>query len=126
MARNPYSEPAQNNLAMLLAAHTDQASLDRAKTLVAAFPATKNPRLIDTYGWVLTARGEYAPAIASLSALLEKSPAEPSVRYHLAVAQIRSGQAAAGRANLEKALGATAAFEDAPAAKALLASLPSS
>lgn len=123
LAKNPKSEVAANNLAMLLAEQTDRASLDRAKMLVQPFVNSKNPRFADTYGWVLAANGDYAKAIAVLSWLVEQQPSVPTYRYHLGYAQIKSGQIEAGRANLEQALRAGDQFDGGSAAKSLLASV---
>ena len=44
---------AANNLAMLLVTYrTDKPSLDRARALAERFASSRNPTLIDTWGWV--------------------------------------------------------------------------
>ena len=123
LAKHPANEPAANNLAMLLTELADPRSLDRARTLTAAFEKSSNPRYVDTYGWVLTVRGEYPAAIATLSKLVEAEPNVPAFRYHLALAQIKSGQVADGRTNLELALKGGDQFEGGAEARALLATI---
>ena len=108
---------------MLLTELADPRSLDRARTLTAAFEKSSNPRYVDTYGWVLTVRGEYPAAIATLSKLVEAEPNVPAFRYHLALAQIKSGQVADGRTNLELALKGGDQFEGGAEARALLATI---
>ena len=126
LARNPKADAAANNLAMLLAERNDPASLERAKTLSQRFATSANPRYVDTYGWVLIARHEYPQALVALAPLVDKQPAVPAFRYHLALAQIKSGDVAAGRANLQQALKNGDQFEGGAAARALLDSLPKS
>ncbi len=120
LAKNPRYDAAANNLAMLLTESADPRSLDRAKALTASFEKSTNPRYVDTYGWVLTVRGEYPAAIATLSKLVEAQPAVPAFRYHLALAQIKGGQVADGRSNLELALKGGDQFEGGAEARALL------
>jgi len=124
LAKNPKADAAANNLAMLLADHNDAASLERAKTLVQRFAMSTNPRYVDTYGWVLIARREYPQALVALAPLVDKQPAVPAFRYHLALAQIKSGDIATGRTNLQQALKGGDQFEGGAAARALLDSLP--
>lgn len=124
LARNPANEVAANNLAMLLSSRTDAASLDRAKALSTPLKSSSNPRFVDTYGWVLIARKEYPQAIAVLGPLVDKAPDVPTFRYHLALAQVRSGDVAGGRTNLQRALKGGNQFEGGVDAKALLDGLP--
>lgn len=123
LAKNPGYQAAANNLAMLLVSRGDAQSLDKAKALTVPFAQSPNPRFVDTYGWVLTVRGEYAAAISALSKIVDSEPNAASVRYHLAVAQIRGGQVAAGRDNLERALKGGDQFEGGAEARALLQSI---
>ena len=120
---NPRNEAAANNLAMMLVDRADKVSLDRAKALSEPFAKANNLRFVDTYGWVLIARGEYAKAISVLQPIVDKVPNAAVVRYHLAMAQVKTGDVAGGRANLEAALKSGDGFEGAAAAKTLLASL---
>lgn len=126
LARRSTNEAAANNLAMLLADSSDPKSLERAKALAAPFEKSNNPRFVDTYGWVLTRRGEYPAAIAVLSKLVDAQPNVPPFRYHLALAQIKGGQIADGRANLELALKNGDQFEGGAEARALLDTLKKS
>ena len=123
LAAKPGYEAAANNLAMLLASRADQPSLDRAKALSTPFATSANPRYVDTYAWVLTARGEYAEAVSALSKIVAQHPAEPSFRYHLALAQIKSGQTDAGRSNLAQVVKSGARFEGEADARALFETL---
>ena len=124
LARDPRNDVAANNLAMLLVSHKkDDASLDRASRLTARFAESSNPAFLDTYGWVLYARGEYAAAVPPLQAAVGKSPQAHVLRYHLGMAQLKSGQLDAARANLEAALKSNQNFTGADEARSALASL---
>jgi len=105
LIRNPQSDVVANNLAMLLVTHkTDQASLDRAKMLVARFAASANVNYLDTYGWVMYKHGDAATAVKALREALAKVPQSPVSLYHLGMAQVLAGQDGAARDNLQKSL----------------------
>ena len=62
-------EAAENNLAMLLVTYRkDQKSLDRARELTEQFANSPNAALLDTHGWVLYRRGQYAEALTAAGA----------------------------------------------------------
>jgi Flp pilus assembly protein TadD len=60
--------------------------------------------LLDTYGWVLVRRGQYAEALPALERAVQLAPNSPALRYHLGMAQMNSGQAERARENLRLAL----------------------
>ena len=118
------SGAAANNLAMLLVTyHSDKPSLDRARSLSERFASSRNPALIDTWGWVLYKRGEYADAVTTLQKAVDKAPQAPVLLYHLAMAQLKSGARDSARANLDQALKSGAAFTGSDEAKKTLADL---
>lgn len=122
--RVPRSELAANNLAMLLVTYrTDAASLDRARDLTAAFVNSDNPALLDTHAWVRVQRGEYAAALPLLERAVRQAPESRVIRYHLATAQLKSGQRAQATENLERALATPGEFAGAASARAMLAEL---
>jgi Tfp pilus assembly protein PilF len=105
LQRNPRSELAANNLAMLLVSNrSDAASLERAGRLAARFAQSTNPDFLDTYGWVLYKRGEAAAAVVALRGVVAKAPDSPMGLYHLGMAQARAGQTDGARDNLTHAL----------------------
>lgn len=121
LVRNPQSDIATNNLAMLLATYKkDAVSLDRAKTLSARFAESANPSFLDTYGWVLYKRGETAASVAALQRVVAKLPDEPIARYHLGMAQSQLGSNAEARDNLTRAVNSGAKFAGLDEAKAML------
>ncbi|HLZ99650.1 MAG TPA: tetratricopeptide repeat protein [Steroidobacteraceae bacterium] len=127
--RNPGSDVAANNLAMLLVTYgKDAASLDRAKSLSARFADSSNPSFLDTYGWVLFKHGEAAASVPVLQRVASKSPDAPVVLYHLGMAQSQSGSTAQALDNLTRAVKSGAKFSGLDEAKATLdklAKLPS-
>jgi Tfp pilus assembly protein PilF len=119
-------EPAENNLAMLLVTYRkDQKSLDRARQLTEQFANSPNAALLDTHGWVLYRRGQYAEALSVLERASQIAPQALVVRFHLGMVQLKSGQDTQARENLQTALQSKAVFAGADEARAALASIPS-
>jgi tetratricopeptide (TPR) repeat protein len=129
MRRNPHSDVAANNLAMLLVTYKkDAASLERAKSLSARFADSSNPSYLDTYGWVLFKRGEAAASVPIFERVVSKVPNAPVALYHLGMAQSLSGSNAQAVDNLSRAVNSGAKFSGLDEAKATLeklAKLPS-
>jgi predicted Zn-dependent protease len=121
---SPQELRAASNLALLLVDHRrDQASLDRAQNLTAQFSTSNDPALLDALGWVQFKRGETTQALVSLERAESAAPGSAPTRYHLAMAQLRAGDATKARANLEAALAASSSFRGAADARVTLASL---
>jgi tetratricopeptide (TPR) repeat protein len=119
--RNPQSEIAVNNLAMLLVTYQkDATSLDRAKSLSARFADSSNPSYLDTYGWVLFKHGEAAASVPVLERVVSKAPNAPVALYHLGMAQSQSGSTAEAFNNLTKAVNSGQKFSGLDEAKATL------
>lgn len=79
---------AANNLAMLLVTYkSDQASLDRARSLTARFDLSNNASFLDTMGWVHFKRQEYRDAVAVLERAADRSPDSKVIRHHLDLAR---------------------------------------
>ena len=115
---------ALNNLAMLLVSYrTDQASLDRAQQLTARLAHVGEPAILNTRGWVKFKRGEYQESLPLLQEAVDKSPESPLMRYHLGMAQLRTGNRAAARQNLEAAVASGRSFHGVSEAQAALAEI---
>ncbi|HKE43991.1 MAG TPA: tetratricopeptide repeat protein [Steroidobacteraceae bacterium] len=124
LAHNSASDFAANNLAMLLVTYRkDQASLDRARDLVNRFSQSANPSYLDTHGWVKYKRGEVTAALPVLEAVVTQEPESAVMRYHLAMAQYRSGQVEQARDNLERALASGNRFAGSDEAQSTLAQI---
>jgi tetratricopeptide (TPR) repeat protein len=119
----PGFDVASNNLAMLLASRGDSASLDRALELTREFGNSTDPTRIDTLGWVRLKRGDTDGALRLLAKALDMAPDNATVRYHLALAQLKAGQTDSARDNLQRALKDSGNFEGSGDARTVLASL---
>ena len=121
---HPQSAQISNNLAMLLVTYKqDRASLDRARDLTAPFATATDGDLLDTFGWVRFKRAEFTQAVPVLERAVEHAPDSHEIRYHLGMAELRSGQSQRARDNLEAALAGGAKFPGVEEAKTVLASL---
>ena len=124
LARDPRNDVAANNLAMLLVTHrTDAKSLARAGELSSRFEKSTNPALLDTYGWVLYKRGQYAAAVPPLEKAAKQAATAQELRYHLGMAQLKTGKRDEARANLEAATVGSPRYQGVEDARAALAGL---
>jgi tetratricopeptide (TPR) repeat protein len=115
---------AANNLAMLLVTYkTDKASLDRARTLTVGLATSDNASFLDTVGWVRFKRREYKDAVVVLERAADRSPDSKIIRYHLGMAELKTGERDHARTNLESALSGAADFVGSAEARSALASL---
>jgi len=121
---SPRESRAASNLALLLVDHrNDRSSLDRARDLTASFGTSNDPVLLDAYGWVQFKRGESSQALVTLERARTIAPGSAPMLYHLAMAQLRSGETAKARGNLQAALAASNNFRGVADARVALASL---
>jgi tetratricopeptide (TPR) repeat protein len=119
--RNPQSDVAANNLAMLLVTYKkDSTSLDRAKSLALRFADSTNPSYLDTYGWVLFKNGQAAASVPILERVASKVPDAPVVLYHLGMAQSEAGDSAQAVSNLKRAVNSGSKFSGLDEAKLTL------
>ncbi len=124
LAKDPNSFFAANNLALMLVKYkTDAISLSRAQKLADQLAASSLPYLIDTRGWVKFKAGDFHGAESLLQQAVDKSPDAPEFRYHLAMAQLRSGETQGAQQNLETALGQARPFDGINDARMTLARL---
>jgi len=123
LRREPGSELASNNLAMLLLTHksADPAALERALALARRLESSTQPEFLDTLGWVHYARGEYAPAVEILQRAVAAAPEAAVFRAHLGLAQFRAGQRNEAKENLQRALATSGNYPEAAEARAVLA-----
>jgi len=123
---NPNSLVAVNNLAMLLASYRDdKASLDRAQRLVQQLGTSTEPSMLNTRGWVAYRAGDYSQALPLLQEAAKGLPGSALLRYRLGMAQLKTGDSAGARANLEVAL-KTGDFLGADQARTVLQQIKSS
>jgi tetratricopeptide (TPR) repeat protein len=107
VSMNPNLVSALNNLACLYA--------DRLNDLGKAYDLARkardlqqnDPAVADTFGWILSKRGEYQQALAILQESAAKRPDSPEIQFHLGMTAYMMGQTDLARIALQKA--ATAA-----------------
>jgi tetratricopeptide (TPR) repeat protein len=122
--QRPRLEVAANNLAMLLITYRkDRPSLDRARALTESFAKSDNGALLDTHGWVTYKLGQFNEALPVLERAASRAPNSKVIRYHLAMAQLKTGQRDQARDNLQHAVEGSASFSGVDEAKTVLASL---
>ena len=122
--RNPQTDFAANNLAMLLVNNrSDSASLDRAKAVSSRFAQSNNLSFLDTYGWVLYKHGEANASVPVLEQVVAKAPSAAEARYHLGMALAKAGNDVEARDNLTRAVDSGAKFSGLEEARAALQKL---
>ncbi len=94
---------AANNLAWIIA-EQEAGDLGRALQLsmIAKQASPDNIQIIDTLGWVHFKRKAYSLAISQFQLALEKSPGDPTVLYHLALAYDANKQRKLAQKTLEQ------------------------
>jgi pentatricopeptide repeat protein len=101
----PNTPIAINNLASLLLDYrTDKDSLDRAYSLTEGLKNSNVPQVQDTVGWAQYQRGDFKTAVATLEDAQAKMPNLGSIRYHLGMSYIATGQAEKASEQLKAAL----------------------
>ena len=123
LAINGNNALALNNLAVIYSERLDQVdkALDLAKRARTNFP--NNPNLADTLGWVMYRKGDYRNALPLLQEGASKLTENPEVQYHMAMAQYMTGDEAAAKTGLQKAVQLPSAFPQKDEAQQRLAVL---
>ncbi|MDF2233860.1 tetratricopeptide repeat protein [Albimonas sp. CAU 1670] len=102
----PNSSVIANNFASLLADHRadDPEQVERAFNIAKRFRDSRQPHLMDTYGWLLHLTGSSADALPIVRAAAEGLPTNPLVQYHLGVVLAANGQLAQAREQVKRAI----------------------
>ena len=121
IATQPDNAIALNNLAWLLY----EAGSDEAGALArrAVKLAPESAPVLDTYGVILLANGEYAEALKMLAKASELATDNAEIRYHLARAQAANSDVAGARENLRTVITTAADDKLRTDAESLLVSL---
>ncbi len=119
--RDASNAVALNNAAWLAHEAGVPRALDYASRARALQP--DNPAILDTHGWLLTEAGRADEGLPDLERAVELAPDALEIRYHLAVAQARTGRADAARSTLTELLAESAGQPHEQAARDLLESL---
>ena len=100
----PNNTLALNNYAYFLSLRNER--LDEAETFVkrALKVEPENPSYLDTYGWILYQKKNYAEAIVQLKLALKEAPKNPEILEHLGDALYKSGDIAGAQIQWKKAL----------------------
>jgi Flp pilus assembly protein TadD len=118
---NPRDDVAANNLAMLLTAKADPASLDRARQLAERFESSNQPAFLDTIGWVHYLRGDYDKALPPLQKAVDLAPKAPELQFHLGMALYKTGKVGQAKQHLKQALEAKVEFPGLDEARKIMA-----
>ena len=106
---------ALNNLAWLYYETGDARAEATARRAFDLAPG--NPAIADTYGWILTEKGQVAEGLKTLTQAAAIAPDNPDIQYHHAAALARSGQTQRALGLLDKVLAANASFASRAAAE---------
>jgi putative PEP-CTERM system TPR-repeat lipoprotein len=119
----PDNAIALNNLAWLYYEKDDNRA--EATAAKAYELASDNPDIVDTYGWISLENGKTEEALALLREAVSKSskPGNAEIRYHLAVALARTGEAEEAKSILEELLGSEESFASRADAASMLKNL---
>jgi putative PEP-CTERM system TPR-repeat lipoprotein len=118
--REPRNAAALNNLAWVYQQEKDPRAL---KTAEQAYQlADKAPAVMDTYGLLLVEQGDAKRGLALLQQASALAPQSAEIRFHLAQAQAKTGDAAGARKQLEQLVD-DKTFTQAEAARAMLKSM---
>jgi putative PEP-CTERM system TPR-repeat lipoprotein len=112
---------ALNNLAWAYQQDKDARAGETAEQAYLLAPG--NPAVLDTLGWILIEQGNTARGLPLVQKALALAPADPGIRFHLAVGLNKSGDKASARKELEQVLAKRSNFDQIEAARALLKQL---
>ncbi|MFV0438597.1 MAG: tetratricopeptide repeat protein [Desulfopila sp.] len=125
LAVKPDQAAAANNLAYLI---TQENEGDLGEALRLAMLAKQSqpddPHVADTLGMVHYKRDAYPLAISQFQQALITMPDNPTINYHLALAQLGDNDKTGARASIEKALASSTAFPERAEAEQLLKKIP--
>jgi tetratricopeptide (TPR) repeat protein len=113
-ARDSSADLVANNLASLLTTHrSDAESLERAFTIARRLRSSDVPAFQDTYGWILTRRGDPEQALDFLEPAARDMPDAMLVQFHLGMTYAALERWDDARAALERAVAVAGSDADA-------------
>jgi tetratricopeptide (TPR) repeat protein len=83
---------------------TDSASLKKGQALAASLRKTEIPQFKDTLAWASYQQGDYRTAVSLSEEASAALPDQATVRYHLGMGYIATGQLSKASEQLKKAL----------------------
>ncbi|HEX2584183.1 MAG TPA: tetratricopeptide repeat protein [Steroidobacteraceae bacterium] len=128
LVQQPKSIPVANNLVMLLLNYhgDDKNSLERAAKLSDMLATSSDPSLLDTRGWYKYKRGDYQGAVNLLQQAAGGDNVSATVRYHLGMALLKTGNNVSARTNLQAAVSSGQSFFGIDEARSALNSITQS
>lgn len=121
LQKDPENLSALNNLAVLLYNRANATALQYAERAYKLRPGSAP--IADTLGWIRLGRGDLRQGLELLQKASRLEPNAPQIRYHLAVALVKSGNKTQARTELERLLRSNATFKDRAQAQELLRQL---
>ena len=118
LQQNPKYMPAMNNLATAYQQEKNPLALEYAEKAYKIAP--DNPAIMDTLGWILVEQGNTGRGLPLLQKALSLAPDVAEIRYHFAVALVKSGDKAKARKELDTLLSSGKDFPSREEAKTLL------
>ena len=118
---HPNDASVLNNLAQTTQKQNDKSALTYAERATALRPG--DPLFIDTLGWIHVQQGQLDRGLGLLRDARLRSPDNPEIRYHLAVALNKTGRNAEAREELGAALRSGADFDGIEDARRLQSTL---
>jgi putative PEP-CTERM system TPR-repeat lipoprotein len=118
LQQNPKYMPAMNNLATTYQQEKNPLAAEYAEKAYQIAP--DNAAAMDTLGWILIEQGNTGRGLPLLQKAVSLAPDAGEIRYHFAVALIKSGDKAKARKELETVLSSGKNFPSREEAKTLL------
>ena len=122
--KTPDNPVLMNNIAWLMQVRKDKGAYEYAKSAHQRFP--ENPAILDTYGWILTENNQAELGLRYLRQAMSRASADPSTRYHLALALSKLGRIDEAISTLEELMQEQPEFHEEEQALALLNELKKS
>lgn len=118
---NPKNATALNNLAWIYGQQNDPKAIEFAQKAHEAAP--DSPSVSDTLGWLEFQAGHADKALPLLQGAAAQASDNPSIQYHWAAAQAKTGDKDGARKTLKKLLATNKAFPERSEAEQLLQQL---
>jgi tetratricopeptide (TPR) repeat protein len=125
LSMNPDLVSALNNLACLYADRLNDVGKAYDLARKARDLQGNDPAIADTFGWILSKRGEYQQALAMLQESAAKLPDSPEIQFHLGMTAYMMGQVDLAKVAFQKAASAAKDFPGREESKRRLALLNS-
>lgn len=110
LASQPDNVPSLNNLAWIYSQQHNSRALELARRAYQQAP--DNASVADTLGWIEVSAGRSDKALALLEKAAGEAPRSQTIRYHLAVAQAKSGHRQQARKTLKTLLASKGDFPE--------------